>query len=161
MPMTTVEALVDGGKASAGPPIGPALGPLGVNIMMVVKAINEKTAAFSGMKVPVKIAIDTKTKDFTVTVGTPPTSSLIKSELGIDKAPQKPGSEVGGNLTLDQLMKIARMKEDSLLGANLKSRMKEVLGTCVSMSINCEGKSPRDMIKDMNKGDYDGDIPEK
>lgn len=158
MPTTMVEALVDGGKASAGPPIGPALGPLGVNIMTVVKAINEKTAAFKGMKVPVKIAIDSKTKDFTITVGTPPTSSLIKSELGIEKGPQKPGSEVGGDLSLKQLIKVARMKEDSLLGATLKARMKEVLGTCVSMSIDCEGKRPREIMAELDNGKYDDRI---
>ena len=155
MPITTVEALVEGGKASAGPPIGPALGPLGVNIMNVVKAIIERTDSFKGMKVPVKINIDTKTKDFTITVGTPPTTSLIKTELGIEKGSQKPGHEKGGTITIEQSVKVAKMKEDSLLGKDLKNRVKEVLGTCVSMGIDCEGKDPRDCMKDIDKGLYD------
>ena len=59
-----IEVLVDGGKASAGPPLGPALGPMGVNIMAVIKEINQKTAAFNGMKVPVVVDVDPKTKQF-------------------------------------------------------------------------------------------------
>ena len=73
----TVEALVDGGKASAGPPLGPALGPKGVNIGQVIAEINRKTKAFDGMKVPVKILINDD-KSFEIKVGTPPVSALIK-----------------------------------------------------------------------------------
>ena len=78
-----IEALVDGGKATPGPPLGPALGPMGVNVVEIVAVINEKTKAFVGMKVPVKLTIDPKTKEFEVSVGTPPTSALILKELGI------------------------------------------------------------------------------
>ena len=88
----TIEALVDGGKASAGPPLGPALGPLGVNIGAIVGEINNKTKNFDGMKVPVKIIVDEKTKEFTITIGTPPTSALILKELGIEKGGQESGS---------------------------------------------------------------------
>ena len=75
--------------ATAGPPLGPALGPLGINIMNVIKAINDKTKDFEGMKVPVKVIVDTATKDFEITVGTPPTSALIKGELGSEKGSQR------------------------------------------------------------------------
>ena len=78
----TIEVLVEGGKASAGPPLGPALGPLGVNVMQVVNAINEKTKHFDGMKVPVKVIVDPKTKGFEIEVGTPPVTALILKELG-------------------------------------------------------------------------------
>ena len=60
----TIEALVEGGKASAGPPLGPALGPMGVDIMQVINTINDKTKQFEGMKVPVKVTIDPETKKF-------------------------------------------------------------------------------------------------
>ena len=69
-----VEALVDGGKASAAPPLGPALGPMGVNIGQVIAEINKKTDAFKGMKVPVTVLIDKETKEFSIEIGTPPTS---------------------------------------------------------------------------------------
>ena len=73
-----VEALVEGGKASAGPPLGPALGPMGVNIGEVINQINEKTKDFKGMKVPVIVIIDGK--NFKIKVGTPPISAMIKKE---------------------------------------------------------------------------------
>ncbi len=81
----TVSALVNGGEASAGPPLGPALGPIGVNILQVVNTINEKTKDFPGMKVPVKVEVDTTTKQFTVEVGVPPTAALIIKESGVTK----------------------------------------------------------------------------
>ena len=72
--MKSISALVTGGEASAGPPLGPALGPIGVNVLQVVNMINEKTKDFLGMKVPVKVEVDTETKKFTVEVGVPPTA---------------------------------------------------------------------------------------
>ena len=69
------------GKATPGPPLGPALGPLGVNVVQVVAKINEKTKAFEGMKVPVKVIVDPKTKTFEIKVGTPPTSALLVKEI--------------------------------------------------------------------------------
>jgi len=81
----TVDALIEGGKATAAPPLGPALGPTGVNIGQVIAEINKKTADFKGMKVPIKVHI-TDDKEFSVTVGTPPVSQLIKKEAGIEKA---------------------------------------------------------------------------
>ncbi len=155
MPETTVEALVEGGKATAGPPIGPALGPLGVNIMQVIKKINERTKSFKGMSVPVKIIVDDKTKEFRITVGTPPTSSLIKTELGISSASKEPGNEMVGNITIEQAKKIADMKDDVMYGKDLKNKVKVVLGTCVSMGITCEGKHPKEVCEEISKGLHD------
>ena len=67
----TISSLVTGGEASAGPPLGPALGPLGVNIMEVIAKINEKTGDFKGMKVPVTVSVDTDTKEYDIEVGIP------------------------------------------------------------------------------------------
>ncbi len=72
-----VEALVEGGKASAAPPLGSSLGPLKVNIGLVVSQINDKTKDFKGMKVPVKVIVDLDSKEFTIEIGTPPASQLI------------------------------------------------------------------------------------
>ncbi len=147
-----IDALVDGGKATAGPPLGPALGPLGINISDVVKRINEKTADFDGMKVPVKITVDTGKRTFEVTVGTPPASALIKKELGLEKGSDNSRTTKVGNLTLEQIKKIARMKADSLLGADIKARVKEIAGSCVPMGITVEGMDPRDFQKELAAG---------
>ena len=112
----TIEALVEGGKASAGPPLGPALGPLGVNIMEIINTINDKTKQFDGMKVPVKVIVDPKTKKFEITVGTPPAASLILKELGAEKGSGAPSTHKIGDITIDQAIKVAKMKLDNLLG---------------------------------------------
>lgn len=151
----TIEALVEGGKASAGPPLGPALGPLGVNIMQVINTINDKTKQFDGMKVPVKVIVDPKTKNFEIEVGTPPASSLIFNELGIEKGSGKASTHKVGNLTVDQAVKIAKMKFDNLLGNDLKQKTKEIIGTCISIGVTVEGKDPRDAQKAIDAGEYD------
>lgn len=150
-----LELLVDGGKASSGPPVGPALGPLGLNIMQVVKEINDKTKAFEGMKVPVKLTINTKTKAYDISVGTPPTSSLILRELGLEKGSQNPREDKVGNLKMEQARKIALMKRDSLLGGSLTEKVKEVVGTCISMGVTVEGKDPREVQQEINDGVFD------
>jgi len=150
----TVDCLVDGGKATGGPPLGPALGPLGVNINEVVKAINEKTKSFAGMKVPVKVIIDPGKKTFEITVGTPPTSALITKELKLEKG-GKVHNEIVGNLTMAQAIKIANMKQDSLSGKTIKDQVMEVIGTCQSMSVSVEGKNPKDLQIEIKEGKYD------
>lgn len=137
-----VEALVAGGQANPGPPLGPALGPLGVNIKGIVDAINEKTKEFKGMQVPVKIIIDNQ-KNFTIEIGTPPTSALLLKELGIEKGSGHAGTEIVGNLTIEQIAKVARMKSDSFLAKQFISAVKEVMGTCVTMGVTIEGLDPR------------------
>jgi large subunit ribosomal protein L11 len=150
----TVDALVQGGKATAGPPLGPALGPMGVNIGQVIAEINKKTADFQGMQVPVKVIIDTDTKEFEITVGTPPASALIKKEAGIQKGAANPLTEKVADLKIEQLIKISNMKQDSLLGKNNFSRIKEIMGTCQSMGIMVEGMPAHDAIDKVNAGEW-------
>ncbi len=150
-----IDALVEGGKASAGPPLGPALGPAGVNIGQVVAKINEKTKAFAGMKVPVVVVVDPATKSFEIEVGTPPASALILKELGIDKGSGEARTTFVGDLTVDQAAKVAGMKKDSLLAASLKAAVMEISGTCVSMGVKLDGKPAKEFQAAVAKGDYD------
>lgn len=154
-----LEMLVDAGKATAGPPLGPALGPMGVNIGEVINFINEKTKHFEGMKVPIKLTIDTKTKSYELEVGTPPTSALILKEIGIEKGSGETHKIKVGNLEIEQVMKIADMKKDSMLGKTRKDRMMEVVGACVSMGVTIEGKTAKEIQEDLRGGRYDGIIP--
>jgi large subunit ribosomal protein L11 len=150
-----VEALVNGGQATAGPPLGPALGPLGVNVLAIVNKINEITQDYSGMKVPVKISVDTDNKEFEVTVGTPTAAALLVSELGVTKGSGTPNTEKVGNLSLEQVVKVAKMKRADILGRDLKAAVKEVLGTGVSMGVTVEGKDPREVQKEITEGKHD------
>ena len=150
-----VELLVSGGQANAGPPLGPALGPLGVNIVAIVTKINELTKDYAGMRVPVKIAVDTEDKTFDVTVGTPTASALIISELKVEKGSGTPNSVKVGNLSMEQILRIAKIKGPQLLAPTVKKATKELLGTCVSLGVTVEGKDPREVQKDVDAGNYE------
>jgi len=150
-----VELIVNGGQANAGPPLGPALGPLGVNIVAVVTKINEVTKEYAGMKVPVKVSVDTEYKTFEVTVGTPTASALIVAELKIEKGSGTPSSVKVGDLSMEQMIRIAKIKAPQLLSTNTKDATKELLGTCISIGVTVEGKDPRDIQKDIDAGTYD------
>jgi len=153
-----VEALVAGGQATAGPPLGPALGPLGVNVLAIVNKINEVTKDYAGMKVPVKVIVDTETKEFEVTVGTPTTPALIVSELKIEKGSGSPKAQKVGNLSMEQVVRIAKIKQAELLSTNLKAAAKEVLGSCVSMGVTVEGKDPKEVQKEIDEGKHDSSL---
>jgi large subunit ribosomal protein L11 len=150
-----VELLINGGEATAGPPLGPALGPLGLNIMAVVNKINELTKDYAGMKVPVKVAVDTENKTFEVTVGTPTASALIVAELKIEKGSGTPNTAKVGNLTMEQIVRIAKIKRPELLAQTLTGATKEILGTCISIGATVEGKDPREVQKEVDEGKYE------
>ena len=123
----TVEALVDAGKASAGPPLGPALGPSGVNVKEVINQINSETKDMEGMRVPVKVKVGDD-KSFTIEVGTPPASSLIKQILGIEKGSGEAGSVIAADLPLEKAIKVAKQKGPGLTGGDIKAMTSEILG---------------------------------
>lgn len=148
-----VDALVKGGQATPAPPLGPSISPLGVNVMDVVKEINEKTKAFAGMEVPVKILIDTGTKKFTVSVGTPPVTSMIKKEIKVEKLATVGEDKIrktAGNISLEAVVRIAKSKES--IRGNTVSKVKQVLGTCQSSGVLVDNKSPKEVIQEINEG---------
>jgi large subunit ribosomal protein L11 len=147
-----VEALVPGGKASAGPPLGPALGPLGVNVAQVVAKINEQTKDLNGMQVPVKIKVKSRT-EFEIEVGTPPTSALILKEIGMEKGTGDKSTI--GNLTIEQVVKIANIKRKSLLSKTLKNAAREVIGTAGSLGATVDGLSSKEAQLVVADGKYD------
>jgi len=151
----SVELLVAGGQATAGPPLGPALGPLGVNVMQIVIKINELTKDYAGMKVPVKISVNPEDKSFEVTVGVPTSSALVVSELKIEKGSGTPNSVKVGDLKVDQIVRIAKIKRPELSAKTLKGAAKEVMGTCVSIGVTVEGKDPREVQKEVDEGKFD------
>jgi len=150
-----VEALVSGGQTTAGPPLGPTLGPLGLNVLAVVNSINELTREYAGMKVPVRIEVNSETKDFKVTVGTPTTSALLVKELGITKGSATPNTQKVGSLTIEQLIHVTKLKQKELIAKNLKGAVKEVLGSCVSVGVTIDGVDPKDFQKAIDSGKYD------
>jgi len=152
--IVTVDLLVEGGKATPGGSMGPALGPLGVNIKQVVDAINQKTKDYMGMKVPVKVIVNKKTREFELEIGIPPASALILKAVGVEKGSGEPNKVKVGNITFDQLINVAKAKWPDLTAATLAAACKEILGTMVSMGITCESKDPRVVQKEIDEGKY-------
>jgi len=155
VPEKTLKFLVQGGEATAGPPIGPALGPLGLNVLAVVEEINRLTSEFRGMRVPVEVIVDTDSKTFKIKVGTPTTAALIVKEAGIEKGSGQPNREFVGDLTMAQVIKIAKLKMQDMRAKTLKAAVKQVLGTCLSMGVTVEGKVAKEVIREVEKGRYD------
>jgi large subunit ribosomal protein L11 len=150
-----ISALVTGGEASAGPPLGPVLGPIGVNIMQVINAINEQTKEFKGMKIPVTVSVDPETKKWEVEVGIPSASALLLKEAGIQKGTGTAGSEWVGEVSVDAIAKIAKVKLESSYASSLKSVAKEIVGTCTSLGIKIEGKTPKEFTAEINEDKWD------
>ncbi|MEK6945059.1 MAG: 50S ribosomal protein L11, partial [Thermoproteota archaeon] len=126
--LQTVSTLVTGGQASAGPPLGPALGPMGVNVMQVISEINEKTKDFEGMRVPVTVSIDPSTKKWEIEVGIPSSAALLLKEAGIQKGSGTSGSNWVADVKFDTIVKVAKTKIDASYATSLKSVAKEIIG---------------------------------
>jgi len=160
-----IKILVEGGKASAGPPLGPTLAQAGIDIQKVVDAINEKTKEFSGMQVPVEVDIKSD-KTFEISVGTPPVSALIKKELKVEKLSKAPWGEYKpkegeeytpfeGNITLDQVIKIAKAKNDDLKTKDFKKAVRQVVSTCLSVGVTIDEKNPKEILEEISQGKWD------
>ena len=154
--MVAVKTMVEGGKETTGPPLGPALGPLGLNLGQVIKDINEKTKSFAGMQVPVTVnVVDPSTKKYEIIIGVPPTSALLKKEAGIEKGSGKNKESYAGNLTLDQVKKVAESKKSALLSYNMKGAVLEVLGTALSLGITVDGTNAAEIQHKIKAGEID------
>src|SRR3989344_4703661 len=150
-----IDMMVEGGAAKADASLSQKLGPLKINIPDVLKKVNEKTAAFKGMKIPVKLLIDLQTKDVEITVGTPPVSELLKSELKLEKGSGTPNKEKIGNIAIEQLIKIAKMKQDAMLDRTMKDAVKTLAGSCNSLGVLVEGTDSHTFTVAVNAGTYD------
>ncbi len=152
--------LIDGGEMKPGPAISQKLGPLGINLGKVIGEVNKATTEFKGIKVPVTLDLDTKTKNFTVSVSTPPANELLKKELGLKKCSQQPDKIKVANAAIEQIIKVAKIKQKDMFCDSIKSAVKSVVGSCVSNGILIESKDPKEIIKEINEGLYDKLIEE-
>ncbi len=152
--------IIEGGKATAGPPIGPALGPLGVNVLAIIEKMNELTSSFMGMRVPVEVIIDTDTKEFEINVGIPSTAALIMQEIKKEKGVAMPGKENLGNISFQKVIEIAKIKMKHLRAKTLKSAVKQIVGTCLSMGVTIDKKNPKEIIKSIERGEFDSILGE-
>ena len=134
---TVIKLQIEAGKANPAPPIGPALGQHGVNIMGFCKDYNLRTQNMAGTIVPVEITVF-EDRSFTFITKTPPTSDLLKKALGLEKASIAPSKVVAGTLPHTKLREIAELKMKDLNANNVEGAEKIVAGTARSMGINIE-----------------------
>lgn len=129
-----IKLQIPAGKATPAPPVGPALGQHGVNIMSFTKEFNERTKNDIGMLIPVVITVYAD-RSFTFITKTPPAAVLIKKACGIDKASGEPNKNKVAKITKEQIQKIAEQKMPDLNAANIESAMRMIAGTARSMGI--------------------------
>ena len=132
-----IKLQLPGGQATPAPPVGPALGQHGVNIMEFVKAFNARTASNPGLVVPAVITVYAD-RSFSFEIKTPPVSVLIKKALGLEKGSGEPNKTKVGKLTLDQVAEIATTKMPDLNAASLEAAKKMVIGSATSMGVEIE-----------------------
>jgi large subunit ribosomal protein L11 len=156
----TIEALVPGGEATPGPPLGPELGPTPVDVQAVVQEINEETDAFDGMEVPVTVEYDDD-GSFSISIGVPPTAALIKDEAGFETGSGEPQQNFVADLSIEQVRRIAEQKRSDLLSYDLRNAAKEVAGTCASLGVTVEGEDARTFKERVDDGEYDDQLTEE
>jgi large subunit ribosomal protein L11 len=132
-----VKLQIDAGKATPAPPVGPALGQHGVNIMQFVKDYNERTAPQVGMVIPVEITIF-EDRSFNFITKTPPATDLIKKAAGLEKGSAIPHRNKVGSVTRDQVRKMAETKMKDLNANDLEAAMRMIEGTARSMGVRVE-----------------------
>ena len=132
--VNTIKLQIEAGKASPAPPVGPALGSSGVNIMQFVKEFNERTAQQAGFIIPVVISVF-KDKSFTFVTKVPPVAVLIKKAIGLKSGSGKPNTEKVAKITKAQVREIAEKKMPDLNAASIEAAMKMVEGTARSMGV--------------------------
>jgi large subunit ribosomal protein L11 len=150
----TIEVLVPGGQANPGPPLGPELGPTPVDVQAVVQQINDETAAFDGMEVPITVEYDDD-GSFSIDVGVPPTSELIKDEAGFSSGSGEPHENFVADMSVEQVKKVAEQKSTDLLSYDIKNAAKEVSGTCMTLGVTIDGEDARTFKERVDAGEYD------
>ncbi len=156
--MAVIKLIVDGGAMKPGPTIAQQLGPKGINIGKVIDDINKATVNFKGVKVPVELDVNEKSKTYEIKVFSPPVAELLKKELGLEKGSGQAGKVKIANAGIENIINIAQTKLPNMLARDLKNAVKLVLGSCVSLGILVENKSPVEVIAEVNAGKYDSEI---
>ncbi len=150
-----IKIQVEGGKARPGPPLGPMLSQLGLNVKKVVDEINEFTKQFEGMTIPVQIIINTKTKEYRIEVGIPTTTALLLKAVGAKEPPGDPMHNKIGDLPFEKIVEITLQKKPQLLSKTLKAGVKTILGSARSIGITVDGKDPKIVTREVEDGVYD------
>ncbi len=156
--MAKIKLMVEGGKAATTPAMAQTLGPLKIDLKKMLNDINEKTSTFKGMQVPVELNINEKDKSYTIFIKSPPAAELIKNSTKAEKGSGEPERRKVANISVEQLILIAKMKMENLFTNDLKASIKTIAGTCNSMGVLIEGNDSKTFNQLLEDGEYDGII---
>jgi len=151
----TIKAKIKGGEVTNKPPLGPSLAQYGLPVDEVVAKINELTETLKGIEVSVNIYVDTETKNYRVEVKSPSTSSLLLKAADASKPSGDPAHNKVGNLSLEDVIKVALMKKHELTAKTLKAAVKTVLSTAATIGLTVNGKEPKEVINEVIEGKHD------
>ncbi len=155
MPWKMIRSKVQGGKASPSPPLGPSISQYGLDVNEVINKINELTKKFEGLEVTVNIHVNTDTKEYRIEVKSPTTTSLLLKLAGASGPSGDPAHQKVGNVSLEDIVKIAIMKKSDLTAKSLKAAVKTILSSAATIGVTVDGKEPRDIIKEIENGVHD------
>jgi large subunit ribosomal protein L11 len=147
--MVVIKLLVEGGKMSPGPAVAQQLGPM------------EATQEFKGVTLPVHLTVNPETKEVSIKVLSPPTSELIKKELGIAKASGARLKQKVGNMAIEQVISVAKSKHDAMLSNDFMATVKSVIGTCQALGVLIEDKETKEIMQDIKDGKFAEEISAK
>ncbi len=156
-----IKLLVEGGKMTPGPTLSQKIGPLGININKLIEKVNSETLGFKGLKVPVELNVNPSTKEFQIQVLSPPVSELLKKEIGVQKGSGLQEEIKIGNLSIEQIISVAKNKRSDLLCRDLKRVVKTVVGSCVSLGVLIESKPAKEIAGLIEEGKYDKELQEE
>jgi large subunit ribosomal protein L11 len=146
---------VQGGKASAAPPLGPALTQYGLPVDKVVTEINKLTEGYEGMEVTVVIKVDETTGSYSIDMISPTTTSLLLKFAGVQEPSGDPAHKKVGNISLEDAIRVAIAKKKELNAKTLKAAVKSVVSTARTIGLTVDGKDPKEVLSEINKGVHD------
>jgi len=155
-----IKLLVEGGAMQPGPALSQKIGPLGMNVGEIIQKINDATKNFKGLKVPVELNIEPSTKQIEIQVFSPPVSELLKKELKVEKGSALQKKQFIGNLSIEQIISVAKTKQNDLLCKDLKAAVKTIIGTCTSLGVLVESQIPSELGPHIAGGKFSKEIEE-
>ena len=155
MPWRMIRAKVQGGKATPSPPLGPAISQYGLDVNEVINKINELTKKFEGLEVTVNMYVNTETKEYKIEVKSPATTSLLLKFAGASNPSGDPAHQKVGDVSLEDIIKIAIMKKNDLTAKSLKAAVKTILSSAATIGVTVNGKEPKDVVREVEKGLHD------
>ena len=156
--MVQIKLLIDGGAMQPGPALVQKIGPLGLNVGQIIQQVNDATKNFKGLKVPVEIFVEPSTKKIEVRVSSPSVAELLKKELGLEKGSGLQKKQKIANASIEQIISIAKTKQNDLLCKDMKSSVKTIIGTCVSLGVLVENSPASEVGQLIDEGKFAEEI---